>query len=501
METREMAQTTMTAFLNAESHIGANTGQETSSAQSSGTETTTTTPGTKCSKKKCTRIATGKFKTCEQCRKAVRESKQVMKKRKADAMEKNTKLKYCSNAGCMRTVEGEKFSTCKDCREIVQRSQAKQLSREPKEGCFVCQGCLDDKPIELKPDGSQYKNCKSCRETTQRSLAKGKIRDPKEGCFVCQHCLDDKPIELKPDGTQYRHCKKCREIVQRANDKRKTREPKKEGCFVCQGCRHEKPIELKSDGTQYKTCKPCREKAIKYDEEHLCEHGKPPRKCAECLTQDQIGEKMNLCDSCGKHVKGDRRKDRGGPGLCATCDTKSFQRIEHKVRDRLIQNGFEASSADDKLLGSKKHCPKVPVTRPDLSYVGQDRVLYVEVDEYEHRGYDVSCEQRKFCGAKWGLAEDLRVLPTILIRFNPHGGPFEDVLERLMEVVYKYRTNPIADLNLHPRHDLVTNAVYMFYTPTSKHIRNANEQASIHIAELVGESQKRPKKARVSAAD
>jgi len=61
----------------------------------------------------------------------------------------------------------------------------------------------------------------------------------------------------------------------------------------------------------------------------------------------------------------------------------------------------------------------------------------------------------------------------------------EDVLERLMEVVYKYRTTPIADLNLDPRHDFVVNAVYMFYTPTSKHIRNAREQASIHVAELI----------------
>ena len=208
--------------------------------------------------------------------------------------------------------------------------------------------------------------------------------------------------------------------------------------------------------------------------------------CSECLTQDQIGEKLYLCDSCGKQVTGDRRKDRGGPGLCAECDEESLQRIEHKVRDRLIKSDFAyaPSSADNKMLGGK-NCPDVPVTRPDLSYVGQDRLLYVEIDEDEHRDRKVSCEQRKFDGAKFGLADDLRVLPTILIRFNPHGGPFEDVLKRLMEVVYKYRTTPIADLNLHPRHDLVTNAVYMFYTPTSKHIHNAHKQASIHIVELV----------------
>ena len=396
----------MTTFLNAESELGANSEQETSSSTSSGAETTTN-PGTKCSRKTCIRIAKGGFKLCETCREVNRGSALRAQKRKADAMKKDPELKYCSTKGCMKLVEDKKFSTCKNCREIVQRALEKQLTREPKEGCFVCHGCTHDKPIELKPDG-----------------------------------------------------------------------------------------------TQYKLCKPCREKHNKYHEENMCPHGKEPSKCSECLTQDQIGEKLGLCDGCGKRVHGDRRKDRGGPGLCAECDKKSFQRIEHKVRDRLIKNDFAyaPSSADNKMLGGKK-CPKVPVTRPDLSFVGKDRVLYVEVDEYEHKGYDVSCEQRKFCGAKWGLAEDLRVLPTILIRFNPHGGPFEDVLERLMEVVYKYRTTPIADLNLHPRHDLVTNAVYMFYTPTSKHIRNANEQASIHIAELVGESQKHPKKARVSAAD
>ena len=241
---------------------------------------------------------------------------------------------------------------------------------------------------------------------------------------------------------------------------------------------------MKSDGSQYKNCKPCRERSSKYQEKTLCPHEKPPHQCPECLTQDQIGEKLFLCP-CGKKIFKFRRKDRGGTGLCAECDPQSFQRIEHTVRDRLIKNDFEPSSADDKMLGSKKDCPSVPVTRPDLSYVGQDRVLYVEVDEDEHRDRKVSCEQRKFDGAKWGLAEDLRVLPTILIRFNPHGGPFEDVLERLMEVVYKYRTTPIADLNLDPRHDFVVNAVYMFYTPTSKHIRNAREQASIHVAELI----------------
>ena len=292
----------------------------------------------------------------------------------------------------------------------------------------------------------------------------------------CTKLVDDK---------KFSQCKDCRKSSQRTNDKRKAREPK-EGCFVCQKCTREKFIELKPDGTQYKCCKPCREKDIKRHEEHMCPHGKRPSACSECLTQDQIGEKPYLCDSCGKNIFKFRRKDRGGTGLCAECDPQSFQRIEHTVRDRLIKSDFAyaPSSADNKMLGGKK-CPDVPVTRPDLSYVGQDRLLYVEIDEDEHRDRKISCEQRKFDGAKWGLADDLRVLPTVLIRFNPHGGPFEDVLERLMEVVYKYRTTPIADLNLHPRHDLVTNAVYMFYTPTSKHIRNAQEQESIHIAELV----------------
>jgi len=255
--------------------------------------------------------------------------------------------------------------------------------------------------------------------------------------------------------------------------------------MICQGCKHEVREELKPDGKRYTRCKPCRDRHIVYQEHHRCTHGKEPSKCPECLTQDQIGEKLGMCQ-CGKQIRGDRREDRGGTGLCATCDPQSFQRIEHTVRERLIEDEFcyIPSSADDKLLGGKS-CPGVARTRPDLSFVGHDRVLYVEVDENEHRDRKVSCEQTKFDGAKWGLAEHLRVLPTIMIRFNPHGGDFEKVLKRLMEVVYKYRTTPIADPNLHPQHDQVTNAVYMFYTPKSKHIRNARESPSIHLAELI----------------
>jgi hypothetical protein len=42
-------------------------------------------------------------------------------------------------------------------------------------------------------------------------------------------------------------------------------------------------------------------------------------------------------------------------------------------------------------------------TRPDICWIGQDRIVHLEIDEHSHEDREVSCELKKLDSANWGV--------------------------------------------------------------------------------------------------
>ncbi len=132
-------------------------------------------------------------------------------------------------------------------------------------------------------------------------------------------------------------------------------------------------------------------------------------------------------------------------------------RREIRWRKRVLEQ-----FGDDYLLGADRatqYLGGCSLKRPDLIFVGEDRVIVVEYDEYEHLwgNYDYTCEESRLCDIH---GNDPRHL--LVIRYNPdeYDGPkvkTADRIERFIEQLRKVSTMPLDDV---PRQYIW----YMFYS-------------------------------------
>jgi len=125
------------------------------------------------------------------------------------------------------------------------------------------------------------------------------------------------------------------------------------------------------------------------------------------------------CSVCGKQLTPKRR--RAGM-LCAECDKTLPPRTEHLVWNA-IKDALPPPSARDNLLLAPKSsgCAADP-TRPDVAWVGTDRIVHLEIDEHSHDDRQPSCETKKLDSAAWGTDNTSPTghrLPVIVVRFNP----------------------------------------------------------------------------------
>jgi len=113
---------------------------------------------------------------------------------------------------------------------------------------------------------------------------------------------------------------------------------------------------------------------------------------------------------------------------------------------------------------------------PDMAFRLPHMNLYIEIDEHCHRFYDPSCEAARLDTIQYGvmLAEDERLLPSILLRFNPHstkdGGCDVPLLGRIKTLAQRYRNIVEASaLNTRlPEFDTMS-VQYMFYGSDVQH--------------------------------
>lgn len=90
---------------------------------------------------------------------------------------------------------------------------------------------------------------------------------------------------------------------------------------------------------------------------------------------------------------------------------RNFKTKEIAVRDFILAQFPGLSWICDKTVPDG-----CSLRRPDLSLDLGDHMLYLEIDEDEHR-YGYTCQSKRLCE----LWQDARERPTVFIRFNPDG--------------------------------------------------------------------------------
>jgi hypothetical protein len=124
--------------------------------------------------------------------------------------------------------------------------------------------------------------------------------------------------------------------------------------------------------------------------------------------KDVKSPKCNKCKLFRVNTRGDS---------CMTCRTGSEkqQRIELEVRGALDDDAAlkNYSSADTVHPCASKEGGRA--IRADTSWELAEFVLVLEVDEYEHAHYEVSCEQKRI-----HELHELAGNPLVLVRYNPH---------------------------------------------------------------------------------
>ena len=134
---------------------------------------------------------------------------------------------------------------------------------------------------------------------------------------------------------------------------------------------------------------------------------------------------MNLCVTC-QYVRVASHSDR-----CAEC-AKHFRTsnfVENSIKDFLLR--------DDKLKHFTYSDETLPCSenkeRPDITYVLDDRIVVLEIDENEHRYNNAECETRREQRMVDVASENGKILIVVRCNPNPKGkdATFKTVFENL----------------------------------------------------------------------
>lgn len=212
----------------------------------------------------------------------------------------------------------------------------------------------------------------------------------------------------------------------------------------------------------------------------LCEHNNWKTCCADCNLKDiQNGiVNRNFCRGCAVTLLGSARK-RSGILYCAQCEPNAKpKRVEHIVRERLLDLlDFEPSALDDASFGGAS-CGKDESKRyrPDILFGDRRLVVDVEIDEDGgHPDEEPECHVGRMCGlTNIFQREDMFGPETCVyfIRFNPNEYDQDHVTleERIQELADRITELSSDPPPISPR----PMVEYMFYhSKCSKHILHA----------------------------
>jgi hypothetical protein len=130
---------------------------------------------------------------------------------------------------------------------------------------------------------------------------------------------------------------------------------------------------------------------------------------------------------------------------------------------------------------------------PDMAFRLPHVNLFIEIDEHCHRFYEASCEAARLDTIQYGamLAEGERLLPSIMLRFNPHstndGGCNVPLLGRIKTLAQRYRNIVEASALDTQLPEFANMSVqYMFYGSDVQHRQTLDRaQATITVLDNI----------------
>ena len=203
-----------------------------------------------------------------------------------------------------------------------------------------------------------------------------------------------------------------------------------ERCLVCGGsnfCVH---------GRRKERCRHCGGSGF-------CEHNRHTETCPDCLTVEKILSRKIICHVCCQ-TRLSKIRLRSGITTCAECDPQVPPRSEHVVVPRLLERIASSVRAGRRPLW-RSGCD-ANRRRPDLLWLGRDRVVSVEIDEHSRRS-DECVRWERCTTCRWQSL--LGCVPVFYVRVNPdeYDGrylPLEDRLDAVTEsTTCSHRTSPM----------------------------------------------------------
>ena len=340
-----------------------------------------------------------------------------------------------------------------DLEQYITEDKVKKKNRKCEHGRdkYRCKECGGSGSCEHKHD---KRLCKQCDGS--RFCMHGKVKQRCKECggsALCKHnkrkeiCKECSGSQICEHGKVKQRCKECGGSALCKHNKRK------EYCKECGGsafCKHNKRKEHCNEcggsgfckhGKHKRICKECGGSAIcKHGKNKhyckdcggkgICKHGKYKRNCKECGGSAicKHDKWKNNCKECGGHdccksewcevVVGTNGKKKY-EGYCLHCFMHLFPDKKvarnYKTKEKDVVDRVKETYPDFDWIHDKKVQDGCSKRRPDLLLDLGSHIIIIEIDEYQHSGYDTSCENKRLME----LSQDVHHRPIVFIRFNP----------------------------------------------------------------------------------
>lgn len=199
---------------------------------------------------------------------------------------------------------------------------------------------------------------------------------------------------------------------------------------------------------------------------HLIEHTNGVKyKCSECYYKTNSKNNMEnhiLCCHTNKDL--------------SSKYTKAHIRDEEVIRKLLSDNNIPITEKNNRinlcnLDSTDKQCAII-----DIIIEKENGLIYLEVDEKQHKQYGISHDVHRMCNIMKAIREQGIEIPVLWIRYNPHGYKVNNIK---MEQEYSNRYLKLLEvINIwEPFDDIDIEIQYMFYDS----IIDDNNQISLSI--------------------
>ena len=149
-----------------------------------------------------------------------------------------------------------------------------------------------------------------------------------------------------------------------------------------------------------------------------CPHGTRTDQCKECVPIDRMLSGHQFCHICCSKQLCNTRRLQETP-ICAECEETECRRIEHITVDMLLAKIEHPPSLRNDVIVGGPSCDSGR-RRPDLAWIGKDRVIKVGIDENGgHFGRDPVCEMAKMHDQFVSWQKQLGNVVVFYLKLNP----------------------------------------------------------------------------------